>query len=104
MVASASTTPTTPTVNGNPFVQTWPSSTSYGVFVGDGVVGDMPSGVSLYTLSGSGTSTPTAAATGSVPVYGDVYVYGLGGTQANRALDATQYPIEACNWAVLGKA
>lgn len=103
MTAPASSTITTPTVTGNPFVQTWPSSSSYGVFVGDGT-STLPSPVkSVDSLSVSGSvGTPTGVT--SAPVYGDVYVYGLSGTYIDVAINATTNPIEACNWVVLGKA
>lgn len=93
-----------PTVVGFPFVQTWPSSSSYAVFVGDGTstLPALTSGsLALYTQTG--TAVPTAAATGTKTTYGDVYVYGLSGTYANDAMDATLSPIEACNFAVTGK-
>ncbi len=89
-------------LTGNPFIQTWPSSSSYSVFVGDGTA--LPSGVvSLYSLSG--TNAPKAITT--LPIYGDVYVVAasdVGGTTKGWAFNATTNPIEACNWAVLGKA
>lgn len=88
-------------VTGYPFVQTWPSSSSYGVFVGDGTTSDAPSGVAVESGLPTGTAVGDVTAATST-AYGDVYVYGLRGTFAKKAFDATLNPIEACNWAVLG--
>ena len=77
------------TLSGNPFLQSWPSSSSYTISVSDGTT-------KVSTL-GATTGTLTAP-------FGDVLVTGTGtGIQA-ATYDATVNPIEACNWAVLGKA
>ena len=92
---------TTVGLAGGPFLQSWPSSSSYAVFVGDGVVADEPTAV---TGLGSITGT-TGSTTGGTNVYGDVYVYGLNtGTYKDIAFNATTNPVEACNFAVLNKA
>ena len=125
MVAPSSTTITTPSVLGNPFIQTWPSSTSYVVWVGSGgsfatdytsytgmtpTPPTIPQGAFLpYSIAGTGnTASVSAVANGSLATdtYGDVYVTGLGksGTDQGYTYDATTNPIEACNFAVEGHA
>lgn len=88
---------------GNPFIHTWPTSSSYHIFVGDGTAGDAPGAVTAFgTIS---TATPAVAATsGGTDTYGDVYVYGTTGTVSGIAFDATTSPVEACNFAVTGNA
>lgn len=88
-------------LTGNPFIHTWPSSGSFGVFVGDGTT--TPSGVTGF--GSISTATPAVPSkTGGTNVYGDVYVYGTSGTYKGIAFDATVSPVEACNFAVTGKA
>ena len=86
------------TINGNPFIHTWPTSSSYAVVVGDGTT---PATADILTAPSTGN--PVA---GPASVYGDVYVEALTGTAAikNHYFDATVSPVEACNWAVNGKA
>lgn len=88
-------------ITGNPFIHTWPTSGSFQAFVSDG--NTTPTGVTGWgTIS---TTTPvTAAKTGGTKVYGDVYVFGTSGTYKGIAFDATVSPVEACNFAVTGKA
>ena len=83
------------TINGNPFIHTWPTSSSYAISVGDGTA---PATASIKTAPSSGL--PGA---GTASVYGDVYVEALTGTYKNDFFDATVAPNEACNWAVNGK-
>ena len=83
------------TINGNPFVHTWPSSGSYSVSVGDGTAL-----ANIKTAPATGTPGNGPADT----TYGDVYVKALGGTYKNDYFDATTSPVEACNWAVQSKA
>ncbi len=87
------------TVNGSPFVHTWPTSTSYSISVGDGTT---PAVKNIYTAPAPG-STP-AATTAKNSTYGDVYVEALAGTYKGDYFDATTSPVEACNWAVNGAA
>ncbi len=89
------------TVTGSPFIHTWPSSSSFGVFVSDG--NTTPTGVTAFGTI-SATSPYTAAKTGGTKVYGDVYVYGLSGNYKGIAFDATTSPVESCNFAVTGNA
>ncbi len=98
MIATAAV----PGLTGNPFIHTWPTSSSFGVFVSDGTT--TPAGVSGFGTISSATP-PVAAATGGTKVYGDVYVYGLSTniTFHGVAFDATTNPVEACNFAVTGK-
>ena len=93
------TTSTITGLTGNPFVQTWPSSSSYKVSVSDGTTG-----LSITVVASPLTSTaPTAAGVATAPA-GDVLVTGLGTTGAQSyTYDATKDPIEACNYAVTGK-
>lgn len=84
-------------LSGNPFVQSWPSSSSYTVSVSDGSTNAYP----LPTGGTAGTAAP--APWGDVLVTGTSTTAGaLNGTR--YAYDATVHPIEACNWAVLGHA
>jgi len=109
-------------LKGNPFVQTWPSSTSYVVWVGDGGTWSSDQTLLLATASGfgipstttvayrditgTGSASTIATSTATNSVYGDVYVTGLGSGTTGQAytFDATTNPIEACNFAVVGKA
>ena len=88
-------------LTGNPFIHTWPSSGSYGVFVGDG--SSKPAVVTGFGTIG-GTPPTVTAKTGGANTYGDVYVYGTSGVDKDVAFDATTNPVEACNFAVTGKA
>ena len=105
MIASATTVLTSPSVTGNPFVQTWPSSSSYKVWVGDGTT-TLPTNVTGITpiADNAGVYSITSGTANSVTtsVYGDVYVTGTGTGDASYTYDATLNPIEACNFAVLG--
>ncbi len=83
-------------VNGSPFIHTWPSSSSYTIVVGDGTG---PAHAKIFTAPSTGSP-----AAGPASVYGDVYVEALTGTYKTDYFDATVAPIEACNWAVNGKA
>ncbi len=77
-------------ISGNPFLQSWPNSSSYTISVSDG-----SSAFDFATLG--------STAIGSTPApFGDVMVTGAG--TGALMYDATVNPIEACNYAVLGKA
>ena len=80
---------------GNPFIHTWPSSSSYTISVGDG-----SAATKLFTAPATGKP----AAVGGNTTYGDVYVTATGGTYSGDMFDATTSPVEACNWAVQGTA
>ena len=80
---------------GNPFLQSWPNSTSYSISVADGTT---PTAASVHDASA--TSSPPALT--NAPAFGDVIVTGKGSGAAAYSYDATVNPIEACNWAVLG--
>lgn len=100
---------TTPTgIVGTPYVQTWPSSSSYTVFVGGDANGATPTAAATEMLIAGNPLTATPTTTAATPiVYGDVYVISTaatGGTAVGDYYDATLNPIEACNFAVLGKA
>ena len=94
MTASASTT--VPGITGNPFVQTWPSSSSYSVFVAGSGTGAIPS-TATQQMGISSTTSGYVAATSTAPlVYGDVYVISTaatGQTAAGDYYDATLNPI-----------
>jgi len=87
------------TINGTPFVHTWPTSSSYSISVGDGTT---PAVASIFTAPTSGSTPVATSATAST--YGDVYVKALAGTYKGDYFDATTSPVEACNWAVNGAA
>ena len=78
-------------ISGNPFVQSWPKSTSYSITVSGGI----------NTVDDASLTDPTSAKV--KPSFGDVLVTGKG-TGTSQTYDATVNPIEACNWAVLGHA
>jgi len=82
-------------ISGNPFVQSWPNSTSYSISVSDGTA---PTDVT--------TPGAASAATSTTAPFGDVLVTGKGSSAGATGwtYDATVNPIEACNWAVLGHA
>jgi len=80
------------TLTGNPFVQTWPNSPSYMILVSDGT---------FATVNDASATTQTAVG-GLTPAYGDILVKGTGTGAKSYYYDATQNPIEACNWAVTG--
>ncbi len=93
-------------ISGNPFVQSWPSSSSYTVTVADN--SNTASKANALPVSGATTAAALAP-------FGDVLVSGTGAAVASGVLsgpfssltyvfDATVNPIEACNWAVLGHA
>ena len=84
------------TVNGSPFIHTWPSSTSYTIVVGDG------GNLSISEISGSGASATATTASTVATTYGDVYVSDNKTTPTYY--DATTNPVEACNFAVTGHA
>ena len=88
------------TINGNPFIHTWPSSSSYTISVGDGTTS-----LTISAIDNT-VSPPTAPTTGTsaVTTYGDVYVTATSGAYHGDSFDATTNPIEACNFAVTGKA
>jgi len=90
-------------ISGDSFLQSWPTSSSYTVKVSDGTTNNawkIPAGATLATTQ---ITAP----------FGDVLVSGTNATTATGAapftsksysFDATANPVEACNWAVLGKA
>jgi len=83
-------------LTGNPFVQTWPNSTSYSISIAG-------TGTSV-SVNDASTTTQGTPPTAGIPTYGDVLVKGSGTSGATSyTYDATQNPIEACNWAVTGK-
>lgn len=97
-------------LTGNPFVKSWPSSSSYFVYV-YGVTGSTNTGVNgLMVPSGAGAniyapSTATSIGSTMTPQYGDVIVTGpttANGGLANQVLyyDASQSPTEGCAFAV----
>ena len=95
MTLASAGTPAPTDIKGMPFVQTWPNSSSYSIAVSDGTT---PALVVTSPL----TSTAPTVGTATAP-YGDIIVIGKGtGIQA-FSYDATQDPIEACNYAVTGK-
>ncbi len=77
-------------ISGNPFVQSWPNSSSYTISVSDGT-------------TAADTLGTTTAESSNAP-FGDVLVTGKGSGVQGVPYDATVNPIEACNWAVLGHA
>ena len=81
-------------ISGNPFLQSWPNSSSYTIAVSDGT--------SPTNVTAPGAASEAAAT--SVAPFGDVTVTGKGTGAASWTYDATTNPVEACNWAVLGKA
>lgn len=95
-------------LTGNPFVKSWPSSTSYWVYV-YGVTGSTNTGVN-GTMIPSGTtganiyapSIATSIGNPMTPQYGDVIVTGptTGGTNQVLYYDASQSPTEGCAFAV----
>ena len=87
-------------ITGNPFVQSWPNSTSYTISVADGTT---PAASAVYDASQTAPGT-LAAESLPAPAFGDVIVKGTGSGAAGDAYDATVNPVEACNWAVLGHA
>ena len=89
-----------PGLVGNPFVQSWPSSTSYTVQVADGGLV-----ATMFDITGSGTAASITANATEHPSYGDVLVSGTGTgkASANHTYDATLHPVEACNFATLGQ-
>ena len=87
-------------LTGNPFVQTWPTSASYSISVSDGTLATTGENISPTPLTASATPTMTGAI--AAPA-GDVLVTSLSGTYKTMTFDATQNPIEACNFAVTGK-
>ena len=84
----------TTSITGNPFLQSWPHSSSYTIAVSDGT--------SPTNVTAPGAASEAAAT--SVAPFGDVTVTGKGTGAASWTYDATTNPVEACNWAVLGKA
>jgi len=84
---------------GNPYVQSWPTSSSYTIQVASGATVS-----TMYDISGHGTSAVIAAKATEKPVYGDVLVTGTGTGDADSShtYDATVSPVEACNFATLG--
>ena len=96
MTATTTVTYGSPAQNlvGNPFVQTWPKSSSYTISVAD---------ASSLAVNDASATTQTAAATAAATTYGDILVTGTGSGAQSYTYDATQNPIEACNWAVTGK-
>lgn len=90
------------TLTGAPFLQSWPTSSSYTISVAGSTA---PTGLS---------STPNGTTVANKPVAstafsnGDVIVTGTGAVAASTynttafSYDATLNPIEACNWATLG--
>lgn len=90
---------------GYPFIRQWPNSSSYSVFMyGTGTGGGFGS-ASIYAPTTTDTAYNTTTAT---PQYGDVIISGssttAGAQSSTTFYDATQSPVEACNWAVLGHA
>ena len=85
---------------GNPFVQSWPTSSSYTIQVADG----MSAVATMYDITGTGTSAKITSNGAEVPTYGDVLVSGTGTGDASSShtYDATLNPVEACNFATLG--
>jgi prepilin-type N-terminal cleavage/methylation domain-containing protein len=87
---------TATTIPGNPFVKSWPNSTSYTI--------------SVYGNDGStkfatvyAPTTATAIGTAMTPNFGDVIVTGKGSTgNASLNYDASQSPTEGCAFAVTG--
>ena len=75
-------------VNGNPFLQSWPTGGGVGSTANYGI--EVSIGSTAY-LGGTGMTAGTAA-------YGDVLVTIATGTHAG-AYDATLYPIAACQYA-----
>lgn len=91
------------TISGNPFLQSWPSSASYTISVSDGSTSTKANPLPTAVATAPGTAAPTP--------FGDVLVSGVGSatatsdpTSSQYAYDATANPVEACNWAVLGKS
>ena len=84
---------------GNPYVQSWPTSTSYTVQVADG-----NTVATMFDITGSGTAATIQSNATEQPPYGDVLVTGTGTGDASptHTYDATLNPVEACNFATLG--
>ena len=79
---------------GQPFVKSWPTSSSYTI--------------TIWGKSASGTvyapTTSTSIGSAITPQYGDVIVTGPSGASGNQAklYDASQSPTEGCAFAVTG--
>ena len=90
-------------LTGGPFLQSWPTSTSYTITIAGSTA---PTGLSSTP---NGTTTTNKPAASSSFTNGDVIVTGTA-TKTTTAYNGTGYsydatlnPIEACNWATLGK-
>ncbi len=94
---------TSTTLTGGPFVKSWPSSTSYTVSIW-GASGNTSN---LVYSPAASAATPGTAVT---PTYGDVLITGTGTPAAGvynttaYTYDASTSPVEACAFAVTGKA
>ncbi|MHB8335590.1 MAG: type II secretion system protein [Acidimicrobiales bacterium] len=98
--ATSPVTVTNGSVTGSPFLHTWPSSSSYTISVGDGTT---KLTISAIDNTVSPPTAPTVGTSGQT-TYGDVYVTATGGIYKGDSFDATTNPVEACNFAVTGKA
>lgn len=89
-------------LTGNPFVKSWPTSTSYTV----AVVGSDGTGASGHFVTVDIPSGTSSTSTGTTPQYGDVLVAKGANAVPGTATwyDASQAPTEACAWAVTGAA
>ncbi len=93
-------------VTGGPFLQTWPNSSSYTVSVAstgstaNTITSATSGGVTTYTV---GAKTPNGVNYGDVLVTGTAAASSTDHASVSFTYDATANPIEACNFAVLGK-
>lgn len=109
-LTSTSTSLTDPSgtpLTGNPFVRSWPTSSKYTLYIyGDSAT---PGSYTPLYAPTSADTTFSSSMTAATPQYGDVIVSGTDSSSTTGAAptvfyDATQSPVEACNWAVLGHA